>query len=128
MTLRGMGRHTKLVASGLTMTICGGAIWPTISWALLQGHDGNDRYVMRVSVAIYTAMLVIVATINLHPTARHWVDAGGKTASIEARQDMPGNTVEEVSGGTRPHGSDSLPHKPQPPEHVEFARSDPRVS
>jgi hypothetical protein len=126
MTLRGMGRHTKLVASGLTMTICGGAVWPTISWAVLQRHEGNDRYVMRVSVAIYTAMLVIVATINLHSTTRHWVDAGGGTA-IEARQDMPGNTVEDVSGGKRPHGSESLPQKPQP-EHVEFARSDPRVS
>ena len=63
MALRGAGRHTKLVSLGLTMTNSDGAIWPTISWAVARSH--NDRYVMRVSVALYSAMLAIVAMINL---------------------------------------------------------------
>jgi hypothetical protein len=72
------------------MNVCGGVIWPSISWAVQQSHDGNNRYAMRVSVVVYAVMLVITAVINLHPTTRHWVDADGETAaSFEAGQAIP---------------------------------------
>jgi MFS family permease len=123
MTLRGLGRHTKLVATGLIMNVCGGAIWPTISWAVQQ--SGNSRYAMRVSVVVYAVMLGIIAVINLHPTTRHWVDADGETAaSFEAGQAIP--TPGSVSScEKRPRGSDALRFLTQP-QHIEFAGRHPR--
>jgi fucose permease len=43
MALRGTGNYTKLMSTGLTMAVSGGAIWPTISWAIPRAHDDNDR-------------------------------------------------------------------------------------
>lgn len=39
-TLRGLGRHTKHVATGLTMAISGGAIWPSDTWVAQRDHNG----------------------------------------------------------------------------------------
>jgi hypothetical protein len=98
MTLRGLGRHTKLVSTGLTMAISGGAVWPTVSWATRQHHEFNDRWVLRLSIVLYAAMLAIVGMINLHPTARQWVDPDREaTAPLEAVQDMPTPTLTGAS-------------------------------
>jgi fucose permease len=98
MTLRGLGRHTKLVSTGLTMALSGGGVWPSISWAVQRDHNGSDRYMMRVSVIIYTVMLVIIAVVNLHPTIRHWVDADrdATAAPFEAGQDIRLTTLGTV--------------------------------
>jgi fucose permease len=125
MTLRGLGQHTKLVATGLIMNVCGGVIWPSISWAVQQSLDGNNRYAMRVSGAVYAVMLAITAVINLHPTTRHWVDPDGeRTASFKAGQAIP--TLGSVSTCEKgPRGSDALRFLTQP-EHIEFAGRHPR--
>jgi fucose permease len=74
MTLRGMGRYTKLVSTGLTAANVGIAVWPSIAWAVGQAHLGDERYSMRILVVIYSVAFVISATFTLHPTLRHWVD------------------------------------------------------
>jgi hypothetical protein len=128
MTLRGLGRHTKIVATGLTIALSGGGVWPSISWAVQRDHRGNDRYAMRVSVIIYAVILVIVAVVNIHPSIRHWVEADrNTTAASEARQDLDLPVLARISSQEkRPPGSDALPHITTP-EHIEFACGDSRV-
>jgi hypothetical protein len=129
MTLRGLGRHTKIVATGLTIALSGGGVWPSISWAVQRDHSGNDRYAMRVSVVIYAVLLVIVAVVNIHPTIRHWVEADrNTTAASEARQDLDLPVLARISSQEkRPQGPDALPHIAIA-EHIEFARGDHRVA
>jgi fucose permease len=78
MTLRGMGRHTKLVSTGLTVANVGIAVWPSIAWAVGQAHVGNERYSMKILVVIYSVAFLAFATFSLHPTLRHWVDPVGR--------------------------------------------------
>jgi fucose permease len=88
-TLRGLGRHTKLVATGLTTATSGGAVWTSVTWIVQRDHNGDARYAMRVYVILHGAMLAIVGIINLHPTIRRWVDAEG-TRSGPAQIGRPG--------------------------------------
>jgi MFS family permease len=76
--LRGLGRRTKLVSTGLTMAISGGAIWPSVAWVVQENNGGNCRYALVVLVVISAVILAIVLWINLHPAVRHWVDADKK--------------------------------------------------
>jgi hypothetical protein len=52
-----------------------------------QGQQGNNRYMMRVTVIMYTGKLVIIAVENLHTTIRQWVDADRNALGITGRQD-----------------------------------------
>jgi hypothetical protein len=125
MTLRGLGRHTKLVSTGLTMAFSGSGIWPSISWAVQRYHNGNNRYMMRVTVIMYSGMLVIIAVENLHTTIRQWVDADrNATAPFQVGQGIPLNTVSAQDN--RSHGFDAAAHMRRP-DHIEFAGSDARV-
>jgi fucose permease len=71
-TLRGLGRHTKLVATGFTMAISGVLVWTSVTWAVQQadGGGGDPRYAMCTYAALHAGVLVIVGIINLQPTIR----------------------------------------------------------
>ncbi len=105
------------------MAISGGAIVPSIAWAVQRDHDGNDRFAMRVSVIIYAIMLGIVGMVNFHPTLRHWVDSDRDAAvASEDGQDIPITSLEAVSvSEKRPRWSEGTINVP---EHIEFAGND----
>jgi fucose permease len=74
MSLRNLGRRTKLVASAMVVALSGAAVWPSVVWAIENAHPGNPRYAMCVIVALYAAVLAIVLFFSLHPKMRRWVD------------------------------------------------------
>ncbi len=125
MILRGLGRHTKLVSTGLTAAISGGAVWPSIAWTVQQSNGGNSRQALLVLVIVYAVILVIVVWMNLHPAVRHWLDAERKGT----RRDDPHECKEvRVSGSgdlplrweKRARGSDGSDGLRAGVEHVEF--------
>jgi len=117
MTLRGLGRHTKLVATGLMMAFIGSGIWPSISWAVQRSHSGDNRYMMRVIVIMYAGILGILAVENLHPTIHQWVTADrNATTPFEADQVIPLATVSVQD-------NDAVAHMTRP-DHIVFAGRD----
>jgi hypothetical protein len=53
-TPRGLGRHTKLVATGLTMAISGVLVWTSVTWAVQQADGvGGDPGMLCVPMPPY---------------------------------------------------------------------------
>lgn len=109
-TLRGAGRRTKLVSTCLTVMLRGGIVWPLIAWATLQGHSGDGRYSLRVTVALFAALLVCLILFNLHPTLRRWADPAKQLKGqrdLDSRPVAPSNLPESpfarTEKGPSPH-------------------------
>lgn len=73
MTLRGCGKHTFIVSTGLVTAISGGAVWPNIAWAVDKQHQDNPRYSNRIFITLYAAMLAIIVGMSLQPIIRAWI-------------------------------------------------------
>ncbi len=124
MTLRGMGKHTKLVSTGLTASISGGAVWPSIAWAVQEWNGGNVRYPMRILVVIYAVIFLGFATFSLRPKLRCWVDSSGRPTVQQGDEGTPhviaGPEGPSVAWQKGPRGSD-WPASLAGVEHIEFA-------
>jgi hypothetical protein len=131
MTLRGLGRWTKLVSTGLTVAIIGACVWPTVAWALNQAHFGNVRFAMRSLIALNATMLILVLVINVHPTARRWVDPARCHRLPQDREGKPSLTsrirIPPVRRGKGGGGSDCPGFIPGV-EHVEYLAQDGNAS
>ena len=121
MTLRGCGRHTKMVSTGLTMAISGGAVWPSIAWAVQLSHDST--YALYIVIAVFGFMSVILAVINLHPTLRDWVDPQSKAQLAESRRRQPVDTASVVVSEKGQRES-PIPTGTTDHQHVEYANDD----
>lgn len=135
MTLRGCGRYTKRVSTGLTISISGGAVWPSIAWALELSHDHNARYALSIMIGVFAAIFVILLIMNIHPVLRDWVDCvppvqQARCAEMQAVDGQEANS-QAMDGPVNfwekgPRESDSSPFATGL-EHIEFAEETKRA-
>ncbi|KAG7529984.1 hypothetical protein FFLO_05281 [Filobasidium floriforme] len=75
-TLRGMGRHTRLTSAGLVTALCGGGLWPSVAYAIRTEQDANARVTLAIVPVLYGACAVYALGLNLSPTIRNWLKPG----------------------------------------------------
>lgn len=98
MTLRGQGKHTKFATTAITMAISGGAVWPSVSYAVDMQHPNNARYAVRVTMGLYTAALFWPVILSVSGKMRKWVDPKwSRIRLVEGAEG--GRTVAPVGGG-----------------------------
>lgn len=71
--LRNQGKHTKFAATVTTMAICGGAIWPSVVYAVDMTHN-DPRYSIRVTTGLYAVAMLWPVMLSVDRTMRRWVD------------------------------------------------------
>jgi hypothetical protein len=123
MTLRGCGRHTKLVSTGLTMAISGGAVWPSIAWAVQRSHDST--YALYIVIAGFGFICVILSVINLHPTLRDWVDRLSRAQRTECSEPQRADTP-PVSSSEKGQRDSHVSAFGTGLEHIEYTNHDRR--
>lgn len=105
MTLRNMGRLTKLAGSALVIAISGGTVWPSITFGVRQRYSGDvygARRGMIVIVVVFGASILIPIMWN-SDVMRRWIDpkwSGGKRTSLSSGADgtVPGSESGETNG------------------------------
>lgn len=97
MVLRGQGKYTKLASTGITMAIVGGAIWPSVVYAVDMNHGDDPRYSIRVTTGLYAVAMLWPLALSLNGTMRKWVDPG---SSRRIRSDEGSDGVTVVDFGT----------------------------
>ncbi|WVF69060.1 hypothetical protein IAT40_003834 [Kwoniella sp. CBS 6097] len=74
MVIRNQGRHTKFASAMLIMSICGGAIFPSIVWKIEVGHRSHLSLCLVVVVVLYGLSLFYPIILSLSSELRRWVD------------------------------------------------------
>ncbi|WVQ96569.1 hypothetical protein IAU59_003674 [Kwoniella sp. CBS 9459] len=74
MVIRNQGRHTKFASAALVMSICGGAVFPSIVWKIEVGHPNHLSLCLIVVVIFYGLSLSYPITLSSVSTLRRWVD------------------------------------------------------
>ena len=72
MTLRGQGRRTKIVSTGLTMAIAGGCLWPSVAYAILLKYPDNPKKPL-ILVTLLFGLSLLWPGLLCHPILRKWV-------------------------------------------------------
>ena len=75
-TLRGMGRHTRLTSTGLVTALCGGGVWPSVAYAIHKHQGANARVTLSIVPVLYGACTVYALGLNLSPILRCWLRPG----------------------------------------------------
>lgn len=75
-TLRGMGRHTRLTSTGLVTALCGGGVWPSVAYAIRTEQEANARVTLSIVPVLYGACAIYAIGLNLSPTIRNWLRPG----------------------------------------------------
>lgn len=96
MTLRGQGKHTKLAATAVTMSISGGAVWPSVVYAVDMNHTDNPRYSIRVTTGLYAVAMFWPVALSLNKTMRRWLDPIWSRRALAAG---PGPGAAGAAGG-----------------------------
>jgi fucose permease len=73
-TLRGLGKWTKLGASIMTAAQFGGCPFPFVQLAVAQAPERSVQYSYCVIVALWTTGTLFPLYLNLFPAARHYAD------------------------------------------------------
>jgi fucose permease len=71
MILRGQGKHTKFASAATTMAISGGALWPSVVYAVERYSSNNGLVVV---VVLYGVSNLWPAMISSSWVLRRWVD------------------------------------------------------
>jgi fucose permease len=75
-TLRGMGRHTRLTSAGLVTALCGGGVWPSVAYAIRTEQNANARVTLAIVPVLYGACAIYALGLNISPTIRNWLKPG----------------------------------------------------
>lgn len=101
MILRGQGKHTKLAATGTTMAIIGGSIWPSVVYAVDGNHPENPRYSIRVTTSLYAVAMLWPIALSVNRVMRRWLDPAASKRRVGI-----GDSVDGTLGGPEVHIED----------------------
>jgi fucose permease len=88
--LRGQGKHTKFAAAALIMGEAGGAIWPSIAFAV---DEGNSLSSLIVAVVLWVIALLWSGMLSSTRVTRRWVDPKWSRQRVATGDHRDGETV-----------------------------------
>lgn len=88
--LRGQGKHTKFAAAALIMGEAGGAIWPSIAFAV---DEGNSLSSLIVTVVLWGIALLWSGMLSSTRVTRRWVDPKWSRQRVATGDHRHGATV-----------------------------------
>lgn len=107
MTLRGQGKHTKFATTVVTMAVSGGAVWPSVVYAIDQHHPYDARYAVRVTMGLYTAALFWPVILSISGKMRKWVDPKRSRIRLVEGDESGRPAVVPVDADSAPSGGAS---------------------
>ncbi|THW00783.1 MFS general substrate transporter [Aureobasidium pullulans] len=93
-SIRGMGKYTKDGSVVLIAAVCGGGVFPGLSYVASKAQ--NSQYALCVSVAGFTGATLLPFFLNFNPLARTLCDPL-KDPSELAEEDLPGSSTSSVA-------------------------------
>lgn len=106
-TLRGMGRRTKMAAALLTSAQGGAAIVPWMMYAIITGGDKSAKFSYCLAFALLALGTIFPIYLLVLPSARQQVDRGDKKQADELfeHREWPRSTWDPGSQAFRSQGS-----------------------